>query len=588
MTFTSKNHTGLYPIHVLSSPPDEKHELYRDKDTRKIDKQYMRHLLHEVSKYDTEINAHVEIDHYYRFTDNLKSLFESPHVHNIAFGYIDGDQCKQVYNDTGYFIKGISVLKTAQDVYNCVFYLLTHASIMLPNSIYPEPKPTKKNPNPNPKQTRPIEQMVKYNGLINNAKFHRNSYYSYSDNSYVEIDKQIESMNQRFKNNPIQNVIVNTSEFTDLKYPRIIDSKVIGISNNNLEPLKQVLYRQVKPLEHHKCKHKQYKVNALDYNPAKSRNDFESPQKATTTQSFNPHTLKIIEHDEQEFKESIQEYTPPVKVKLFGIDLNEAVNEFDHMINGTEPPPKPLHIIPDESNNDIDDSIQEKTTRFTSIIVNTIKTSQKKGTAFSISHSDYYTIYWDKDISSLCNCCSAKLMPVQLNETYRERGKCEYIQGLIMQLDGKDKAQPDTDLNKFLQYITYRDSSQAGETYWDQSLIQRFDKNIRPKPDNFTDTKTNTYFYDLHRYKQAKAVLKTELERYPSNSEIKNEVETNPILYEKMDQLDLYKFNAMTLDTNEIANVELRDSSKGTAIPKSNKTNPNQEHINQLERFDET
>ena len=80
-------------------------------------------------KEDIGITASADILHPFRFSKDGKSTpYISPHLHMIAFGWINGQKVKEVYEEHGIVIKNIRPIETKK-IFPLAKYLLTHAGV---------------------------------------------------------------------------------------------------------------------------------------------------------------------------------------------------------------------------------------------------------------------------------------------------------------------------------------------------------------------------------------------------------------------------------------------------------------------------
>ena len=154
-------------LHNTISPPDFEHYKFKTKDGRKELKKTLRKIEKLLG-----VDGGVTIAHPYRFTDDLKSAYFSPHYHQIVTGWIDGDIVKRIHEEYGWVVKQISNFDSDKQCYNVVKYLLSHEA-----SYQKDPL------------SRSSEQSYSWFGECQNRKFKVESVLKYSEDGYDQLNK---------------------------------------------------------------------------------------------------------------------------------------------------------------------------------------------------------------------------------------------------------------------------------------------------------------------------------------------------------------------------------------------------------------
>ena len=166
--YLKKNRARILHHDVVSIPYNEQ-SLFLTKDGRKKLRSKALKILKQF-----DIDGGVMIDHPYRFTEGLESARFSPHLHLIVTGWLDGQLVKQVYEETNWIIKNVSVLESFNDCYNLSKYLLSHSAVFMKQE-----------------GKRSSEHSVRYFGECHNKKFKVQGVLKYSITGYDQLDSII-------------------------------------------------------------------------------------------------------------------------------------------------------------------------------------------------------------------------------------------------------------------------------------------------------------------------------------------------------------------------------------------------------------
>ena len=220
------------PTHRVISPNNDKQELYKSKATRDKEREYIRKK--EQEYFGTIGN--MEIYHPYRYTPDIEKPYFSPHTHTISFGWLDTKIVDEFSKETGYTITYLSTQYTAQETYNTIFYLLTHAGIIIPEQQKYGYKP------------KHIEHLVRYTGELNYRKFKTIPVLSKSISSYNDIDNYTAKIDERYIQDTIEKIVITKSNSIQYKKAQILDTKTIDIVQNDLTPYNKYLKEQIEPI----------------------------------------------------------------------------------------------------------------------------------------------------------------------------------------------------------------------------------------------------------------------------------------------------------------------------------------------------
>lgn len=200
ITFTTmKNNYRLYRKkskswnrklkHVVVSPPEELHYLYRTKKGRKQLRKMENFILNciydrlkdklvssrsnfDVNRIRHEVNGSVVIEHPYRFNKDAMVANFSPHFHHIMSGWLNNELVDIINKKTKWVITDIRELDSWEECYQLTRYLLSHSATFTPDL-----------------DTGRTEHSVRYMGDMNNRKFESSSVLKFCKDSYDDLDK---------------------------------------------------------------------------------------------------------------------------------------------------------------------------------------------------------------------------------------------------------------------------------------------------------------------------------------------------------------------------------------------------------------
>lgn len=164
------------------------------------------------------IEGGVSIYHPFRFTKGLESVYFSPHIHILGFGYTDKNDIKALYDKTGLVVKSINTFNDSQTAFTTVKYLLSHTGVS------------------------DNKHRIKYFGQAGNNKFSTKTILAKSISSIDDISYHVSSWNilrhqskGMFEDVPLEQVSLSLVSYHDdkdnIKSLREVDFDSFDLSN---------------------------------------------------------------------------------------------------------------------------------------------------------------------------------------------------------------------------------------------------------------------------------------------------------------------------------------------------------------------
>ena len=206
--------------HLVVSIPKSKHDTCKTHKGRLKIEQCISKKLQLIG-----IEGGTMIYHPFRFAKKLESVYYSPHVHVLGFGYTDKKDIMSLHDKTGYVVKSINTFRNSKTAYNTVRYLLSHTG------LYGN------------------KHRIKYFGDSANNKFSTKSILAKSISSVDDLSTHVTlwQMLRRTKNGnpdhiPLKKVSVSLMAYddeSDIKTLREIDSDSFDLSITNINNIQK-------------------------------------------------------------------------------------------------------------------------------------------------------------------------------------------------------------------------------------------------------------------------------------------------------------------------------------------------------------
>ena len=212
--------------HLVVSLPKSKYDSCTTHKGRLNVERYVFRKLKEIG-----IEGGVSIYHPFRFTKNLESIYFSPHIHILGFGYTDKKNIKILYEKTGLFTKSIHTFNDSKTAFTKIRYLLSHVGV-----------------------TR-HKHRIKYFGDAGNNKFSTKTILAKSVSSIDDIGLHTISwkylrrkIDGFYEDVPLSNVslsLVSYDDESDIKSLREIDSDSFDLSVTSITDVQKRLQSMI-------------------------------------------------------------------------------------------------------------------------------------------------------------------------------------------------------------------------------------------------------------------------------------------------------------------------------------------------------